>query len=61
MFLYYQKQNNLLCDIFKPVHSVTEVITAIGSCICDNLHYSVIVFALFLMFLTIFMRNDKTL
>lgn len=50
MFLYYQKQNDLLCDIFKPVDSIT----VIASCDWDKFHYSVIVRLLLIIVLTTF-------
>lgn len=49
MFLYYQTQNDLMC---YPEDSPTTSDR-------DKLHYNVIIFALFLMYLSIFMNNDK--
>ena len=53
MFLFYQKKNDILCDIFQPVSSITEVLTTIALCIWDNLTYSLIMALLIVIITTI--------
>lgn len=43
----------LVCDIFRPVRSITEIITIMGFCISDNLNYSAIICALLITILTL--------
>lgn len=75
MFLFYREQNNFMCDIFKPVHSITEVLTTMGLCVQKNfdyynidyniidyynIDYNIIVCALlFLLLITVLKNSNK--
>ena len=43
MFLYYREQNEFACNIFKTVHSITEVLTNMGLCVWENLNHNMII------------------
>jgi len=49
----------LVCDIFKPARSITEILTIMGFCICNNLNYSAIVCALLIVILTLIFGVKK--
>ena len=54
MFLFYREQNTLLCDILKPVYSITEVLTTMGLCVWDSFNYNIIIcIILFLLLITL--------
>ena len=65
MFLFYREQNNLMCEIFKPVHSITEVLTNMGLCSKNNFDYDNIVYniivciLLFLLLITVLKNSNK--
>ena len=65
MFLFYSEHNNFICDIFKPVHSITEVLTNIGLCSKKNFDYDIIVYniivciLLFLLLITVLKNSNK--
>jgi hypothetical protein len=48
--LYYREQDQFICDILKPVSSITEIITIIGVCVRDNLNYHMIIFAILIIY-----------
>jgi hypothetical protein len=49
MFLYYREQNEFACNIFKTVHSITEVLTNMGLCVWENLNHNMIISILLLV------------
>jgi hypothetical protein len=49
MFLYYREQSKFICDIFKSVDSITEVLTTMGVCVWENLNYTLILLLLFVL------------
>ena len=59
MFLFYQEHNRLLCDILKPVYSITEVLTTIGFCIRDNFNYNIITSIMLFLLLIAILKYSK--
>jgi hypothetical protein len=49
MFLYYREQNELICDMFKSVSSVAEMITIMSFCVWNNLNHNIIIIILLLI------------
>ena len=50
MFLFYQKHNEFVCDIFTPLYSITEVLTNMSLCIWYNM---IVCILLFLILITV--------
>ena len=59
MFMFYREQNGLLCDILKPVYSITEVLTTIGFCIWDNFNFNIITSIMLFLLLIAILKYSK--
>lgn len=59
MFMYYKRQNDIICDLLNKVCSVRENNSIMDICVWNNVNYNVIVCSLLCILLITVLKYSK--